>query len=246
MNVTLSLVAIKEILAAAPVESTDKKIDATLVNFISHVLSINRPVVKSAKKKNEDDLNDDREPKIDNWKELKRFYFYNLIRKYSRGTVDPSEAKEILEDCIITKYISQENIKSKIEQFKDDEHLTKKFTSDLYYSVLSFGSRKKRTRTISLQKEDDDGKNKSFEVDVPEGNELLTIENIDYSESDLSEMLFKSILKPAEFSNYIIWNFKQLEDVKLNFKNNIIKIPFKFATSNNTVARYYFWAGGDR
>ncbi len=241
MKEKLNLDTVKKIMVDAPVKAGDEKFDDILKLFNDEILSINRELQKE-KKKVDDDVDDEsgNENKIDLWRELTRFYFYNLIRKYSYGQIDPSEAKEVLENCIVKKYISHKRAKTKIATIKDDEHLTKKFTSDLYYSTLTFLEVQRKRKTVSIEKQDEEGEWVE-EIEISDDKERHTVESIDYVENDLSEMISKTIIKPLIFSNYLMWNFKRLENVKLDFRNDFIDLPMKFRLNNNIIARYYSW-----
>lgn len=241
MKEKLSLDSLKKIMADCPIKTDHKLFDEVLMQFNEEVLSINRELREEKEKGSNKNIDDeDTEPNINFWQELHRFYFYNLIKKYSRGGIDASEAKDVLESCIVRKYISYKKAKIKISTIKDDEHLTKKFTSDLYYSTLDYIDKKRKSKTVPIEKQDEEGEWVE-DIELSEDRENHTIESMDYWDNDLSEMLSKMITKPTELSNYLMWKFKRLENVKMDFNDDFIELPMKFNLNNNIIARYYSW-----
>lgn len=239
MKTKLSLDLLKKIMMDCPIESDNDLFNKTVALFMEEVLSINKDFKEPHREKN-NNISEEESGEADYWKELNRYYFYNLIRKYSFGQVDPSEAKEILENCIVKKYISNPKTKNKIVKFIDDTHITKKFTSDLFYSTRSFLIKRQKTETVSLEIQDEDGE-WIRKIDPSEDTEDFTIDNIDYLDNDLSEMLSKMSIKSIVLSRYLFWKFKRIRNIRMDFRNDYIELPMKFYLNNNIIARYCSW-----
>jgi len=245
MGTNLSLERIKKILENCPLKEGAPGFNDIFRFFLVELLKIKtsnkKQIINSSLKvkKIQDSSKDSYLVNVDLWREPSNYYFYNLIRKKSYYRVDPSEAQDILENCIVKRYVSYKNIRNKLSRIKDDQHLIKKFSDDLKHETKNFFIEKKKNYTIGLEHMNAKGERKLLHNFKDESNNIDI--KIDYPENDVSNFLEDMKIKNESIQRYVIWKYHKLSNINLLFKKALIGLPLNFNMQNIYITRYCFW-----
>lgn len=224
---TLNLARIREILKDAPISETDERFEIAVADFYTETIRLF--------------LKQTSNPLLP--EELDYSLFKNLMQNYNRGLINTNDCEEILFFCITKRYVSNKSIQKKLTELNDDKALTNKFLSDLDYSILDYYDPKKnkRIKTIRINRI---GDNKEWQkdIEIPEQVSYTTEQAMDIVQTDITDLLNSMIYKPAPVYRYIIWKFKRLENIRLQFENAKLQTPTPFYISVPVIKRYFLFS----
>lgn len=240
MKKEIDLEAISKILKDSPLSSNDERINAIAQLFFYELLKINNSdkSIDNFTGGYEDDI-------IAKYSILEndfiiypeKYYFYNLITRRLSIKSDTDEVKKILFDCIIDRYVTNKNIQRRLLSIKNDAELFKKFNTDLYFVLWDYSSLNNNIRLDYLGFDGEQGR------DIGEDNTGLLDEHIDYQIHDETYNFLDGIkIKNETIQKFIIWRYRNLQNIKLTFKEDLISLPLKFNIINSFIARYYAWS----